>query len=234
MDSKQKREIAQSEARDKIAKIISSFVPGGTAAYELVTTLVVPLHEKKKWEFINDMAIRLKRLEDQGHIDFEELAQNEEFNTIITKAILLAQQNHQKEKLEALRNIVINSAIKITDKDLEYDSIEFYVRLINTLSTSHIKILKALHDENDFRVAIDKIGSSYSMVNFGHLLKTLIPSFNVQDKFLQLAVRELFNYGLTNKESTTQSIGKDDKLDEIRTEIGLSFIEYITSPTSKI
>lgn len=31
-DPKDKREMAQSEARDKTAKIISSFVPGGTAA----------------------------------------------------------------------------------------------------------------------------------------------------------------------------------------------------------
>lgn len=230
---REKREIAQSEALDKTVKIISSFLPGGTAAYELITTLVAPLHEKKKCEFINDLAIRLKRLEEQELIDFEKLAQNEEFNTIITKAILLAQQNHQKEKLEALKNVVLNSALKITKESLKYDSIEYYVRLINTLSLSHLKILKALYDENHFEDAIDKIGSSYSMINFGQLLKKLISGFDVQDEFLQLTVRELFNYGLTNKESTTQAIGKDNKLDEIRTEIGKSFMEYILSPSNQ-
>jgi len=95
---REKSEILQSEARDLTGKIIAGTLGLGPA-YDLITTLVVPLHKKKQKNFIQDLAIRLKKLESQGKIDFDELAQNEEFNTIITKAILLAQQNHQKEKL---------------------------------------------------------------------------------------------------------------------------------------
>lgn len=43
-----KREIEQSEARDKLAKVLAGMVPLGSSAYELITTIVVPLHKKKK------------------------------------------------------------------------------------------------------------------------------------------------------------------------------------------
>ncbi|MEX0905101.1 MAG: hypothetical protein WD604_13575 [Balneolaceae bacterium] len=145
-DLKEKREIAQSEARDKTTKIIAGMVPMGSAAYELLTTIVVPLHEKKRREFIHDLASRLKKLEDQGQIDFEELGRNEEFNTITTKAILLAQQNHQKEKLEALRNIVVNASEKLTKEVIEFDEVDYFLSILNRISPYHILILKKYQD----------------------------------------------------------------------------------------
>jgi hypothetical protein len=50
-----KEEITQSEARDKLAKMLSGMVPLESSVYELITTIVVPLHEKKKREFLNDL-----------------------------------------------------------------------------------------------------------------------------------------------------------------------------------
>jgi hypothetical protein len=50
-DPKEKREIEQSEARDKFAKVLAGMVPLGSSAYELITTIVVPLHDKKSGNF---------------------------------------------------------------------------------------------------------------------------------------------------------------------------------------
>jgi hypothetical protein len=52
---KEKREIEQSEARYKLAKVLAGMVPLGSSAYELITTIVILLHEKKKREFLNDL-----------------------------------------------------------------------------------------------------------------------------------------------------------------------------------
>jgi hypothetical protein len=52
---KEKREIEQSEARYKLAKVLAGMVPLESSVYELITTIVVPLHEKKKREFLNDL-----------------------------------------------------------------------------------------------------------------------------------------------------------------------------------
>ena len=146
----EKREIVQSKARDKTAKIIAGLVPMGSAAYELITTIVVPLHEKKKREFLNDLADRLKKLEEKGKIDFQELADSEKFNTIITKAILLAQQNHQEEKLEALKSFVINYAGGVDSEIIEYDHVEYFLSFIERLNPFHIILLKIFQDPKNF------------------------------------------------------------------------------------
>lgn len=137
----EKKKIEQNEARDLTGKIISNFIGLGPA-YDLITKLVVPLHEKKKREFINDLASRLKKLEEQGKIDFDELSRNEEFNTIITKAILLAQQNHQKKKLDALRNVVVNASEKLFKKMIVFDEVDYFLSILSRISPYHILILK--------------------------------------------------------------------------------------------
>lgn len=226
-DPKQKREIAQSEARDKTAKIISSFVPGGTAAYELLTTLVVPLHEKKKREFINDLAIRLKRLEEQGKVDFEELAQNEEFNTIITKAILLAQQNHQKEKLEALRNITIHSAIDLPKGLLEFDKMEYFLSILERITPTHIFLLKTFHDPNAVPNERKAKYTPNLPANSEQLIKILYPELNKKMPLVTQYWRELNSLGLLHGD--TMAIGRHTKhkYQKLTTELGDQFLEMI-------
>lgn len=229
-DPKEKREIAQSEARDKTSKIISSFVPGGTAAYELLTTLVVPLHEKKKREFINDLAIRLKKLEDQGEVDFEELAQNEEFNTIITKAILLAQQNHQKEKLEALRNVVINSVTKLPKEVIEFDEVDYFLSILERINPIHLTLLDTFN--NPKKVIEDK-GVDLSMIHTSSLKSIFLkihPRLSRKSQIIDICWNDLNNFGLVEGESLNTISSMGGRVDARSTELGGLFLEMITYP----
>jgi hypothetical protein len=47
-----KREIERSEARYKFAKVLSGMVVLKSSAYELITTIIVSLHEMRKREFL--------------------------------------------------------------------------------------------------------------------------------------------------------------------------------------
>jgi hypothetical protein len=228
-DLNQKREIAQSEGRDKTAKIISSFVPGGTAAYELLTTLVVPLHEKKKREFINDLAVRLKRLEEQGKIDFEELAKNKEFNTIITKAILLAQQYHQRKKLEALRNMVVYAAKKLPKGVLEFDLTDYFLSIIDRISPIHIVLLNTFHDPDkviaERKVDLSKIISSSQKKVF----LRIYPELTEKTDLVDLSWKELHSFGLVSNNSLKDLSSVGGNLNQLTTKLGDQFLEMIES-----
>ena len=224
---KEIKEIAQSEAKDKTAKIIAGILPMGSAAYELITTIVVPLHEKKKHEFINDLATRLKRLEKQGHIDYEELAQSEEFNTIITKAILLAQQNHQKEKLEALRNITIHSAIDLPKGLLEFDEMEYFLRILERITPTHIFLLKTFHDPNAVPNERKAKYTPNLPANSEQLIKILYPELTKKMPLITQYWRELNGLGLL--QGDTMAIGRHTKhkYQKLTTELGDRFLEKI-------
>lgn len=234
-DPKQKREIAQSEARDKTVKIISSFVPGGTAAYELITTLVVPLHEKKKREFINDLAIRLKKLEDQGHIDFEELAQNEEFNTIITKAILLAQQNHQKEKLEAFRNIVLNCTEWLSKGEPIFNWSHKFLMIVDQISPLHILLLKTF--QNPAKAAREHNVNFDEMVSASNkeVFFKIYPDLKDRSALANQCWKELHSFGFVALNNFTKSEGTESlpylhnhgKLLSQTTDFGNKFLDMI-------
>lgn len=232
---REKRDIEQSEARDKTAKIISSFVPGGTAAYELITTLVVPLHEKKKWAFINGMAIRLKKLEEKDQINFEELAQKEEFNTIITKAILLAQQNHQKEKLEALRNIVLNSTEWLSKGEPIFDWSHKFLMIVDQISPLHVLLLKTFR--NPTKVAREKDINFDDMITASNneVFFKLYPDLKDRSALVSQCWQELTSYGFLALNNFSNSrdaesmpyINSHEQLKPQTTDFGNKFLDMI-------
>lgn len=141
-DLRKKREAEQSEAIHKTVEIISGLVPGGTSVYKLFTALVKPLHEKRFDEWVKETTLRLHKLEQDGKIDLKELSQNNEFNTIITKATLLAQQNHQEEKIDAFRNIVLNSSKWLSKDESIFDWSHKFLLIVDQISPLHILLLK--------------------------------------------------------------------------------------------
>ncbi|MEX1269480.1 MAG: hypothetical protein WEA56_10790 [Balneolaceae bacterium] len=225
-DLKEKREIAQSEARDKTTKIIAGMVPMGSAAYELLTTIVVPLHEKKRREFIHDLASRLKKLEDQGQIDFEELGRNEEFNTITTKAILLAQQNHQKEKIQALKNLVENTALKMSTQKINSDIIEHYLNQIERFSDLHFLLLKTFESPIEIMKGIGR-KTSFEFINLRMVFSKLHPELDSKKDYIQIIWKDLYNEGLVIKETMQHSVPVDGAIKSIVTDFGEGLLDYI-------
>lgn len=224
-----KREIEQSEARDKLAKVLAGMVPLGSSAYELITTIVVPLHEKKKREFLNDLAERLKKLEDEGKIDYQELAESEEFNTIITKAILLAQQNHQEEKMEALRNVVLNASVKLPKEVAEFDDLNYFLRIIEEITPLHILLLKTFEDP---KMEADKRG-----VEFGNMMTSsskntlfkIYPDLKPKGDFIKIYWKELYDYALVKTDSLYSMVTGEAALNSLTTPLGNKFLEMIES-----
>jgi hypothetical protein len=231
---KDKRDNLQSEARDKTAKIIAGMIPMGSASYELITTLVVPLHEKKKQEFINDLATRLKRLEKQGKVDFKELAENEEFNTIITKAILLAQQNHQKEKIIALKSLVINSTLEINSGMLDYEEQNMYLRIVERIDATQFIMLKMFYKPKDYLHAIDRADLINSTDRISTLFLNVYPDFKEKIDLLTQMWAELHRFGLVSSEifSNQFSINTTTLRSNVITSFGIKFLELIDNPNN--
>ena len=90
---------------------IASIPVAGAAASELFTIILAPPLEKRRVEWMNDVAERLKELEEHGELNLEDLQDNETFITTVMQASQAAIRNHQSEKREALRNAVLNAAL---------------------------------------------------------------------------------------------------------------------------
>jgi len=124
-----------------VSTAILSTIP---AASELFEHFVTPPLQKRLDAWREDVAEALRQLESGKGIDLTELQSDEHFISILMQATTIAMRNHQAEKLKALKNAIINSAISSRPKE---DLHLIFVRFIDELTPTHIKLLSFLAQE---------------------------------------------------------------------------------------
>lgn len=136
-----------SPPKQKASDIAHTIVKGGLGAIpivgapaaEIFNLLVSPPIEKRKNEWMEKISQRLIDLEAKQSGFIESLKNNDTFINILLSASQSAIRNNHKEKLDALENVVINSALPDAPEEV-YQQI--YLSLIDDLSTMHVKVLK--------------------------------------------------------------------------------------------
>lgn len=127
------------------ARTIISGIPGaGGPLKEFFSALVTPPLTKRRDEWVQSIAEGLVALQQKIHgFTFEALQNNETFVTTVMHATQIAMCNHQKEKLEALRNAVLNVAVGTgPDDDLQL----MFLNFVDSLTPWHIRLLRFFQD----------------------------------------------------------------------------------------
>ena len=138
--------IPQESSRDdlhRVARAALSTIPiVGGAAVELFNHLLAPPIQRRRDAWLNDLAQRLAKLEQEGRVKIEDLQHSDEFISTVMQASQVAVRNHQKEKLDALRNAVMNTAIGQAPDDAKR---EMFLAFIDDFTVWHLKVLAFLN-----------------------------------------------------------------------------------------
>lgn len=210
-------------------KTLLSMIPVvGTPTAEAFNMIITPPLEKRKEVWINDVVEKLCELEDKYEgISVQSLQNNEQFITCLMNANAIALKTHDEEKRCALRNMLLNAACKPPiDESLQV----IYISLINELSPWHIKILDFLSNPHKCFENHNKPKPSYYSGSPITLLTDLYSELQGKNEFYNLIIRDLYNKGLTNTESLSAMMTEQGMWASRTTEIGNSFIDYISSP----
>jgi hypothetical protein len=122
-----------------LAKAGLSAVPilGGPAA-ELFQAIIQPPLERRRQAWMEQVGEKMKKLENKG-FNLGKLQNDERFISAVMHASQLALRTHQKEKLDALRNAILNVAKgQSPDEALQHMFLDF----IDSLSELHLRILR--------------------------------------------------------------------------------------------
>ena len=104
--------------------------------------MLAPTLNRRRDEWLSDLAPRLHELEQQvDGFEFERLAEKEAFVSMIVEATHSALKTHAAEKTDALRNAVLNVALGAAPGE---DVQAIFLRLIDTLTPSHLRLLRFL------------------------------------------------------------------------------------------
>jgi hypothetical protein len=139
-------------------------------------------------------------------------------------------ENPQREKLEAFRGILVNSAVQ---KDLSEEEKEYFLNMTNTLTALHIRILRFMDEPMAYLEAAG-IPQSQMRGSFSQFFPVAIPGIELD--VIRSAFGDLYRFGLTNTDQSifsTMTSGQGLELLGHRiSKFGVRFIRFITSPES--
>ena len=116
---------------------------GGTIAVALTVALNHTLNKRRE-QWFTELAEAVDELQQRfDGFDPEALAENEAFVDAVVTATRIVDRTSQREKIEVLRNAVLNSALPTSpDEDVQ----QLYFRLIDDLTPTHMRLLTLLDD----------------------------------------------------------------------------------------
>lgn len=123
---------------------ISSIPIAGGAAAELFDLVIGPSLERRKEDWLKYLAEAVDELRERlDGFDPRDLEGNERFVDAVLAASTIAMKSHQREKLEMLRNALVNSLLPHAPD--EHEQLTF-LRLIDELTPLHVRMLSVLDD----------------------------------------------------------------------------------------
>ena len=139
-------EIPKESVGDQVHKLMRSALGAipfaGAAAIELFNTIIIPPINKKRDEFMYTVMRNLLELNKNVKVvNIEALCENDLFVSTLMHSLRIAMQTHQKEKLELLKNVVVNTTLNVFEEEDEY---AYYLHILEDLSVKELQALKLL------------------------------------------------------------------------------------------
>ena len=111
----------------------------GAAAVELFALVVATPLEKRRHRWMEEVATRLVELGQKGCLRVEELGSNDAFLDSVMQATQAALRTNQGEKLRALRNAVLHTALGAGPNEI-YQQI--FLNFVDSFTASHLRMLR--------------------------------------------------------------------------------------------
>jgi hypothetical protein len=200
----------------------------GGGGSELFSLIFAPPLSNRKDEWMETIAEGLKNLQGQvDGFDIENLKDDPTFITTLANASQIAVRSHQAEKLRALRNAVLNSALhNAPDDDLQ----AIFLNCIDTFTEWHLRILKFLDNPQEW---LDQNGIPTPDIYMGAtstVMDTAFQELKGKGKFSDLIVKELYAKGLLGVDSLHTMMSFSGVMAQRTTSFGKQFLDFISEP----
>lgn len=205
----------------------ASAIPGaGYVAGAFIDRFIGEPLAKRRDVWFERLGEGLKTLEDRlTDFDPENLDKNEDFVSAVFEATQAAMKTVKEEKLEALRNGVLNIAAGFDLNDVLRGSL---FGLVERYSPAHTHVLRLLADPSKSPEMV-QAARGLSMGSQGHVLRAAVPP-TVSDAALERVFADLSSDGLANTGSMKGMGTSAVFLVKRTTEIGDTFLAFISDP----
>lgn len=219
------RDYAYAIIKGTISSVPIPFVAG--IASEIFSLLLASPLSKRQDEWISALAQDLVQLRDKVEgFNLEDLSSNESFVTMTLQASQCALRNHQQEKLDALRNAVLNSALpNAPDDDLQL----IFLNLVDTLTPWHLRILKLFDNPIRWAEVNQKpFPKGWSMGGVSQVINHAYPELQRYGELTGQIIKDLSSHGLAEIPGAMMTVA--GMLSSRTSILGKQFLEFISTP----
>ncbi len=199
----------------------------GAAAAELFSAIVSPPIERRRTEWMERVGIALKELEERAGVNLEALQGNEVFIDAVLQASQVALRNNQTEKLESLKNAILNSALpNPPEESLQ----QIYLNFIDTLTVWHLKLMDLFQhpakwaERNNHRFPNISMGGRSTFVENG------FPELRNRRTFYDQIWKDLYLKGLVTTDSLHVTMSGTGLWESATSKLGNDFLKFIANP----
>lgn len=219
------KDIAYAIIKGTISSIPIPFAAG--IAAELFSLILESPLSKRQEEWTSSLAQELVRLRDTvDGFNLEDLSSNESFVTMTLQATQSALRNHQQEKLDALRNAVLNSSLPSAPED---DLQLIFLNLVDTLTPWHLRMLKLFDDPNRWADENNKpFPKGWYMGGVSQVIDHAYPQLRQYGELTGKIIKDLSSYGLAEIPSGMMTVS--GMLSPRSTDLGKQFLQFISPP----
>ncbi len=208
-----------------ILKAGLSAAPFAGALASLMTDYILTARAQRLEQFAEQIAEDLSNLQDR--VDSAYL-KTDDFAFMFEKSFRAVAENPQREKLEAFRGILVNSAIR---KDLTEEEKEFFLNLAMSLSTLHLRILRFMATPEEY-LRVAGVPQESIQGGFSQFFPVALPG--IQLDVIRSAFGDLYRNGLISTDQSifgTTTSGQGLHLLRGRvTKLGQDFIRFCSVP----
>ncbi|MGL4000198.1 hypothetical protein ACR3LR_10320 [Pantoea eucalypti] len=212
-------EVPKENGKDHIHTIVKTAlgeVPlAGGALAEIFSTIIESPFQRRKKEWMQNVVDAINELKDKGFSP-DDLRDNEQFISAVFYASHLAMKTHQQEKLDALRNAIINVAEgSEPDEALQ----QIFLNYIDQFTLLHIKLLRFALERN--------VSDSIYMGSLRSVLLDMHPELSTKESLVDLVWKELYTGGLVTQNTLVSTLSNNGLRQKITTSMGDRFVKFI-------
>lgn len=200
----------------------------GTALVEAFSEIIEPPMARRKTKWMRQVTGAINDLYEKGAITEGALQENEKFFTTLVHASNVALKNHQSEKIEALRNAVINSALPgAPDDSLQ----QIFLNLVDVCTVWHLAFLSLFQDPNRWAAEHQlPFPDGWNMGGLTQVIEHAFPELRGRSGFYGVIWKDLYQRGLISTDGLGTTMTLQEMLSKRTTGLGDAFVQFISAP----
>jgi len=208
--------------------LLSSIPVAGAAAVEVFQFIIAPPIEKRRNEWMREIGEAVQKLEQVRGIDIDQLKTNDVFIDTLLQSSQIALRNSQKDKLNALKNAVINSALP---QPLDQTVQQMFLDWIDTFTVWHIRVLSLFHNPQQWAIDNNKpLPTNIYSGGLTIILEHAFPELGREQELYTQIWKDLYQRGLLNTPGLETMMTWNGLLARRSTDLGAKFLLFISEP----